>query len=110
MNTTKSEVGDEHLADELSLARVDHKHAGSLGGQIIAEWQSAAHPEALLLGCRDFVADAFSGDLALELGKGQDHVEGEPPHAGGRVEGLGDRNEADSVALEYLDDLREVCQ
>jgi hypothetical protein len=34
----------------------------------------------------ELVADALGGDLALDLGKRQEHVEREPPHAGGRVE------------------------
>ena len=40
----------------------------------------AAHPHAFLLRSRDLVADAFAGDLALELGEGEQHVEGQPPH------------------------------
>ena len=43
------------------------------------------------------VVNPLAGDLALELGEGQQHVEGQPPHAGGRVEGLGHRDEVDAV-------------
>ena len=38
---------------------------------IIAERDVAAHPHALLLRRRDLVADALAGDLALELGEGE---------------------------------------
>ncbi len=44
-------------------------------------------------------AVALAGDLALELGEGQQHVQGQPSHAGGRVEGLGHRDEGDAVRL-----------
>ena len=75
---------------------------------LIAERHHAADPDALLLGGGDLVADALSRDLALELGEGQQHVEGQSPHAGGGVEGLGDRDERDAVGVERFDQLGEI--
>src|SRR5208283_1435470 len=65
-------------------------------------------PEALLLGRGDLVADALAGDLSLELGEGQQHVEGETSHAAGGVERLGDRDEGDPMSVEQLDELGEI--
>ena len=36
---------------------------------VVAERGQAAHPQTLLLGGRDLVADALACDLALKLGK-----------------------------------------
>ena len=52
--------------------------------------------------------DPLAGDLALELGEGKQHVEGQPPHRGGGIELLGDRHERNLVRIEHLDDLGEV--
>jgi hypothetical protein len=41
------------------------------------------------------IANPFPCDLALELGKGEQDIEGQPPHAGRGVEGLGDGDERD---------------
>ena len=76
----------------------------------IAERDHAAHPDALPLRGGDLVADPLAGDLALELGEGEEHVQGQPPHAGGRVEGLGHRDERDAMGVEQLDQLGEVGQ
>src|SRR5215207_1052973 len=57
----------------------------------VAERHHATHPAALLLRCSNLVPDALARDLALKLSEGQQHVEGEPPHAGRGVEGLGQR-------------------
>ena len=40
------------------------------------------------------IAHPFADHLALELGEGQQDVEGEPPDAGRRIERLGDRDES----------------
>src|SRR3546814_4377311 len=53
---------------------------------LIAERYRPAHPQALLLRSSDLVADALPGDFALELGKRQQDVQRQPPHAGSRVE------------------------
>ena len=75
---------------------------------VIAERRDSAHPQPLALAGGDLVADALAGHLALELGEGQQDVEHQPPHGGGGVELLGDRDEGDPVALEHLDHAREV--
>ena len=53
---------------------------------VVAQWRHAADPQALALGGGDLVPDALGGDLPFELGKRQQHVEGQPPHRGRRVE------------------------
>src|SRR5438270_9133570 len=55
----------EDAADGLGLGRVDNERARV---RVIAEGHVAAHPHALLLRRGDLVANAFPGDLALELG------------------------------------------
>ena len=53
---------------------------------LIAERHHASHPQPLALGGADLVADTLAGDLALKLGKGQEHVEGQPAHGGRGIE------------------------
>src|SRR6202022_3653260 len=65
-------IESEDAAYRLGLGRVGDERA--LVG-VIAQRHIAAHPHALLLGGRDLVANAFTGDLPLELGKGQQHIE-----------------------------------
>ena len=60
------------------------------------------------LGGSDLVADAFTGDFPLELGEGQQDVQGQPSHAGGGVELLGDRHERDAAAVEDIDELGKI--
>jgi hypothetical protein len=76
----------------------------------IAERDRAADPNSLALGGRDLVAHPLPDQLALELGKGQQHIEREPPHAGAGVERLGDGYERDAVRLEQLDQLGKIRQ
>src|SRR6202795_626730 len=76
----------------------------------IAERNGSADPEALALGGRDLVAHPLADHLALELGKGEQHVEREPAHAGGGVERLGDRHERDQLFIEQLDNLVNAGQ
>jgi hypothetical protein len=52
----------------------------------MAERWVAAHPHAPLFRRGDLVADASPGDLALELGEGQQQVEREAPHRARRIE------------------------
>ena len=56
----------------------------------------------------DLVPDPLAGDLPLELGEGQQHIEGQPSHAGRGVERLGHRDEGDAMGIERLDQLGEV--
>src|SRR5207248_7730680 len=60
------------------------------------------------LGGGDLVPYPLSDQLPLELGKRQQHIEREPPHAGARVEGLRDRHERDAVDIEQLDEFGEI--
>ena len=75
---------------------------------LIAQRRPAAHPDALLAGGRDLVADALADQLPLELGKGDEDVQGHAAHGVLGVEGLGDRNEGDAVAFEQLDQIQEI--
>jgi hypothetical protein len=54
------------VAHGLGLGKVDNERALA---RVIAERWVAAHPHALLFRRGDLVADAFPGDLALELAK-----------------------------------------
>src|SRR4029077_19347977 len=56
----------------------------------------------------DLVADALADDLALELRKGQQHVQGQAPHRGCRVELLRHRNEGRAPGVEDLDNLGKI--
>lgn len=59
-------------------------------------FKNCLHPSALYLAAVHpgaqvgFAPPNGALDLALELGEGQEHVERQPPHRRGRVEGLGD--------------------
>ena len=75
---------------------------------VIAERHIAAHPHALCLRRGDLVADALAGDLALELGKGEQHVEGQAPHRSHSVKLLGHRDEVGVIGIEHIDNLREI--
>ena len=77
---------------------------------VVAERHAAAGPFALLARGRDLVPDPLGGELPLELGKGQQHIEGQPAHRGGGVELLGDGDERDRSGVEHLDQLGEVGQ
>src|ERR1700726_90928 len=65
-------IESEDAEHGLGLGRVDHERALA---RLIAQRHIPAHPYALLLRGGDLVADAFTSDLPLELGKGQQHVE-----------------------------------
>ena len=73
----------EDVLDGRGLGRVDYQAPLA---DVIAERGTAAQPHALFLGGGNLVADPFAGDLALELGEGEKHVEGQSPHARRRVE------------------------
>ena len=44
--------------------------------RVVAQWGNATHPKALLLGCRNLVANPFGRYFTLELCEGQQHVQG----------------------------------
>jgi hypothetical protein len=97
----------EDVPDQLGLTLVGHQPSVL---DVVAQRRHAAHPHALALAGRDLVADALAGDLALELGEGQQDVQHQAAHRGRRVELLGDRHERHAVALEHFDHLGEVRQ
>ena len=106
-NTTQLQVTLEDKADGLGLGKIDDQLAV---GDVIAEGRIAAHPDAFLLGGGELVADALAGDLALELGEGQQDVEGQPSHGGGRVERLRHRDKGHALAVEHLHEPGKVHQ
>jgi hypothetical protein len=53
-------------------------------------------------------AAADHDDLAFELGKGQQDIEGQPPHAAGGIERLRHRHERHCVGVEQFDQLGEI--
>src|SRR6202030_3053413 len=99
------EIAPKKIAHDLGVL-VDDMQRPILNA--IAERDHPAHPDAPLLRGGDLVPYALARDLALELGEGQQHIEGQPPHTGRRVERLGDRDEADAVRVEQLDQLCEI--
>ena len=106
--TDAIEVGGavvEPHAFQNGLGLVDHELAVL---DPVAHGHEAAHPHALLAGSRELVADAFPDHLALELGEGEQDIQGQSSHARGRVEGLGDRDEGDVVGVEKLHQFGEV--
>src|ERR1700684_4114681 len=92
---------EPHDAADLEITPIEIAHEdGMLLDHIerpildpIAERNHASHPDALPLRGGDLVSDPLTSDLALELGEGEKHVEGQSPHAGRRVERLSDRDE-----------------
>jgi hypothetical protein len=57
----------------------------------------------LRLDAATFVADAFGGDLPLELGKREKHIERQPPRRRRGIELLGDRDKRDPMGIEQFD-------
>src|SRR5690606_14375332 len=90
-------------ADNAGLCVIYPQASGASLRQIIAKWRAAAHPHALLFGRGNLVTDPLSGNLAFELGKGEQHIERQPSHAGGGIEGLRDAHKTDVMLLEQLD-------
>src|ERR1700682_951465 len=85
-----SRISSEDPSDQFSFFFND----GNLAVlHLIAEGQGASNPQTLPLGGRDLVADPLGGNFPLKLGKGQEHVERQPPHRGRGVELLCDRDE-----------------
>ena len=77
---------------------------------VVAERRQAAHPHALLLRRGDLVADSLAGHFPFKLSKGEQDIQGQPPHACGGVELLRDRDERDTTSVKGLHDLGEVEQ
>src|SRR6202045_2322281 len=68
-------IKGEDATHGLRLDGVDDERAFA---RVVAERHVTTHPHPLLLRGGDLVADPFASDLALELGKGQQHIEGQP--------------------------------
>src|SRR5580704_10866545 len=111
-------VLDPAHAAVFTIEREDPAHSLGLGWgddecalvRVIAKWHVAAHPHALFLRRGDLVADAFTGDLALELGERQQNVEREPPHRARRIELLGHRDERHSLSIEEFDEPGKISK
>ena len=87
VEAAKPKIAGEDAPNLFRLSLIDGDFA-ILG--VIAERRHAADPQPLALGGGDLVANALGGDLPLELGKRQQHIQGQSPHRGGRIELLGD--------------------
>jgi tetratricopeptide (TPR) repeat protein len=74
----------------------------------IPERWHPAHPHPLLFRGGNLVADALADDLALELRKGQQNIEGQAPHRGRGIELLRHRNKRRASRIEDLDDLGKI--
>ena len=103
------QVQREDGADAFGLVGVDQQPAAARV-HVEAQQRPAAGPLALAPRGGDLVAGALGDDLALELGEGQQDVEDQPAHAGGRVEQLRHGHEGDLVLLEGLHEACEVEQ
>ena len=101
------EVAAEDGADGLGLSLVDDE---LLVPGVIAERDRPAGPFALAPASRDLVPYPLGGQFPLELGKGEEHVEGQPSHGRGGVELLGDGHKGDRSGIKGLDQLGEVGQ
>ena len=99
------EIKTEQGPNSLRLGLVHHQ---LLVLDVVAERRQPAHPHSFLLGGRDLVADTLRRDLALELGKGEQHVQREPAHGSAGVELLGHRDKRYTCCIEHIDDLGEV--
>ena len=105
------EIELEEPADRLCLPVIDDKFpSGPIRMRIVAERGEPAHPEPLLLRGGDLVPDPLGRDLALELGKGQKHVQRQPSHGRRSVESLRDRHEGTFCCFKPFDQLREIRQ
>src|SRR5215208_6759070 len=96
------------LKDRADSRGFGRHHHDLLIHRRVAERDWPPDPDALAFGRRDLVAHPLPDQLPLELGKGQQDVQREPPHAGTGVERLGHRHERDRVRLEQLDQLGEI--
>jgi hypothetical protein len=76
--------------------------------EVVPKRDRTSHPHAFSLGGGDLVPDALAGHFPFELGEGEKHIEGKPPHGGGGVELPGHRDKRNPVAIKKLDHLREV--
>jgi hypothetical protein len=93
--------------NHFGLSRDDHNlliHCG------IAEGDRTPDPNSLALGGSDLISHPLPDQFALELGKGQQHIERKPAHARTGVERLGDRYKRDTLGIEQLDQLGKISE
>ena len=102
VEAAKREIAAEDSANPLRF--LFHRNDPAVLG-LISKRGHAADPQPLALGGGNLVANALGGDFPLELGKRQQHIQGQSPHRGGRVELLGDRDERHPMLVEQLDEL-----
>src|ERR1700758_1125036 len=93
-------IAAEYRAHDFRLAVDDEEFAVLYP---IPKRRHATHPHPLPFRGGDLVPDALADDLALELRKGQQNVQGQASHRGRRVELLGDRNEGRTSGIKNLD-------
>ena len=67
-HTAKFEIAGKDAAECYRFCRINHQ---LLLDPVIPQRRVTTHPYPLLFRGGDFVADAFSGDLTLELGEGE---------------------------------------
>src|SRR5262249_46943472 len=96
-----------HGADAFRLGVV-HDELARPWVDVVTEHGHTSGPLSLAPRGGDLIARAFGDDLALELGKRQQHVEHQTAHGGRRVELLGHRHKGDPVLVEGLHHLGEI--
>jgi len=108
-NRGRTDLGKavEHDAHGFGFGFVDDQFSVF---HVIAQGHRPAHPHAFFARGRNLVADALAGNLALELGKAEKDVQGQPPHRRRGIEGLCHGNKCHTVAVEHLDQLGKVHQ
>ncbi|MES2494342.1 MAG: hypothetical protein V4579_13825 [Pseudomonadota bacterium] len=65
----------KHIPDRRGFGLVDHQLAVD---DIVPHRHESAHPNALRAAGSELVADAFAGDLAIELGERQQDIQRKP--------------------------------
>jgi hypothetical protein len=88
----------------------DQFPAGLVGMRVIAQRWHTPHPETFLLGGGNLVSNTFRGHFPFELGKGQQDIQGEPPHGGGGVEGLGDGDKGTPGSVQLVHQFCKIGQ
>ena len=95
------------VANLFRLLFIDHQLAVF---NVIAESCPSAHPHTLLLGESELVPNPPTGHLPFKLGKGEQDIEGQAPHASGGIELLGYCDKGGVVLIEEFDQFGKVCQ
>jgi hypothetical protein len=101
------QVQGEDRAHPVGFFGIDGE-ASALGVEVIAQEGVAAGPLALAAGGGDLVARPLGDQLALELGKGQQHIENQPPHRRRGAKLLRHTHEGDLVLFKDLHQSGEI--